>query len=262
MATKDESKSLLASIHSSKWYASITAWLFGVVVVVFLSLLGGAISSSTELIEISGQLITSVRMASIGLGTGFYLGSSIRHQESGKSWFLFGVFTALSVLAYFTTDGVILGQFPVYSLLVAGGVLTVIAHITPMVNENEEILQLLKYIAGYLSSMIVVIIASSKYLLSAVVFCWGWFKNLSPIEKVFIITIILLVVVVYHNISKEINERKVNQRAKEKAESELSMLLSRENEDWNEMDAKVKDETLDDLVDKMDFGHDSQETRE
>jgi sensor histidine kinase YesM len=178
-------------IQNHQWYGSISAFVFGCLVVVSLALIGGAIGQSTDLINISGEIITVVRMASIGLGTGYYLGSSLKNREAGRSWFLFGAFSTLTVLAVMTVDGLILGQYPFYLLLVITGLTSVFAHMTPFIVNNESYMSLIKFVSGYMSTVAVTLLAISEYLLTMMSTLSSWYEAKGMHEQIGIIVLFI-----------------------------------------------------------------------
>mgnify|MGYP000294846553 CR=1 FL=1 len=187
--SNEQSRRRIDRIQGHKWYGPITAYILGVFCVIFLALFGGAIEQSTNLITFTGEIITSVRMASIGLGTGFYFGSSLKSRSRERSWFLFGIFSVLTIGAITSVDEVIFGQYPVYILLVTGGVLSTLAHLTPLVAENEDYMKFLKYVTGYITTGIVVVLATGRYILTIIGSIWEWFSALGTWAK---FTILLL----------------------------------------------------------------------
>ncbi|MFD1642201.1 hypothetical protein [Halohasta litorea] len=253
MSVQNADKSIFESFRESGWYAAITAWVFGVIVVVFLSLLGGAISSSTDLINISGEQITVVRMASVGLGTGYYIGLSLKNREAGKSWFMFGIFSALSVISYFTVDTVVFEQIPAYAILIVGSVLTMFAHGTPVVTNNEQYLKLLKYISGYTSTVVVVILATSKYILSLIRFGINWYDSLPFPQQLLLIVLVLVISYFLKIFSEDIDEREVNRLAHKKAAKSLSSLINSDDAEWDDLDMQEKNEIIGNLIDQMEF---------
>jgi len=260
MSGEEQEGTLIARQEHSGWYPSLTAWLLGVIFVGFVALLGGAISSSTDLVDISGKLITSVRMASIGLGTGYYIGSSLHHQEAEKSWFLFGVFTALSVLAIYTNNAVIFGRFPAYILLITGAVLSVVAHVTPLVVNNEDYLALLRYTAGYVTTSAVVVLAISDYLLTLIFYIWNWYQSLHIVDRGVVGLFLAAVGVGIYWMNHTINENRIEQKANSLAERELRSIVSADHETWHNMSREEQNKAFMNIVNQMEFDADSEET--
>ncbi|WP_152422187.1 hypothetical protein [Natrialba asiatica] len=210
--SKEVSQTLPQRIQSHQLYGSVTAFLLGIMSILFLTLLGGAVGQSTDLIDISGELITSIRMSSIGLGTGYYLGSSLKQHQSGLSWYLFGVFSTLAVMSILTVESTIFNQFPSYTLLVCGGVLTTLAHLTPLVAENDDYRALLKYLSGYLSTSVVVILAASEYLLTFTSLIWDWYSSQDMMNQVFVLLLIAFFAFLIYESRKSINNSSVSER--------------------------------------------------
>jgi len=188
--SEEVSQTLPQRIQSHQWYGSVTAFLLGVMSILFLALLGGAVSQSTDMIDVSGKLITSIRMSSIGLGTGYYLGSSLKDRNSGLSWYLFGMFSTLTTISILTVEAKIFNQYPAYTLLVCGAVLTTLAHLTPLVAENDDYRNLLKYLSGYLSTGVVVVLAASEYLFTFASWIWVWYSAQEMMKQAFILFIL------------------------------------------------------------------------
>ncbi len=251
MTEQVEETPLLDKVSTSSWYGPATAWVLGVTAIAFLSFLGLAVQSSTELIDVSGSFITSVRMASIGLGTGYYIGSSLRHRESGKSWFLFGVFSALSVLAYVTADTMIAGQYPAYILLILGSILTIVAHATPLVVKNEDYLNLLRYLAGYASTAVVVFLATMDYVLSLILFCWGWFQSLPLIEKGGLMVLAILATYVWYILKQDLDESRIKSEAQDRANREMANVLG--TDEWEDLSKSQRLGIKKMLIEDMEF---------
>lgn len=193
VVTEETNLGLYQRARNHWWYGSITAFIWGGIVVGFLALFGGSIEQSTSLVDVSGQLITIARMTSVGLGTGYYLGSSLKSRNSDEVWFLFGVFSALTYLSATTVDTLIFGQYPAYYLLISGSILTMVAHVTPFVADNDEHIELLKYLSGYASTGVVVLLAASEYVITLVFFLWDWYMSQSLPGQAIIVALILLV---------------------------------------------------------------------
>lgn len=198
MANDIEAIPWIGDVSQSRWYGALTAFSLGSIVVIFLTLLGGAIEQSTALVNISGELITAARMASIGLGTGYYFGLSLKRRESGVSWFLFGVFTTLTVMTKAASEVTIFGQFPSHTLLITGALLSIIAHLTPVVTNDKDNMMILKFLSGYVSTAIIVILSISGYIFTLFSNILRWFQGFTNNEQIgilLLVTIMLLFVI-------------------------------------------------------------------
>lgn len=200
----------------SPWYDQLISFILGVLVVVFLAFLGRAIGESTTVVDISGPLLINMRMASVGLGTGYYLGASFRQEGSGETWFLFGVFLSLAVGAFITVDSTIDGQYPASSLLILGGLVSTIAHLTPTINETEEYIKMLKFIGGYATTIVVVFLSVADYLITLATEFSNWFDGLTSIYQWLVIALIIAIGIVGREIvvkiNSELEEREIQSR--------------------------------------------------
>lgn len=194
--TENYNIELLNEAQNSKWFGPGSAIIFGIGTVIFLTLLSGAVEKSTDILNLSNNFITTIRLASIGLGTGYYLGQSLKKESTDLTWYLLGVFVTLTALAANSKHFLIFGNYPSYLLLIIGGVLSIIANITPLVNNTEDYKDLVRYLTGYITTIIVVFISISDYLYSLIVSVSNWFSSLTLPEQAGIIILLVLLTIV------------------------------------------------------------------
>ncbi|WP_254523568.1 hypothetical protein [Natrinema caseinilyticum] len=215
--TNKGGKQIAERIRNHRWYDPATAFLLGILFVLFLALLGGAIGHSTELKDISGEIIRSIKMSAIGLGMGYYLGSSLKDLETDSNWFLFGGFSTYTIISVTTTEPLIFDHYPASILLVCGVLLTSLAHLTPLVAENEEYEAIVTYLSGHLSTGVVASLAISKYVLTAGAVSWNWYLAQPQMGKGFILVLVVGVSASCYGLIVSIREQRREQEVEEKA---------------------------------------------
>jgi len=163
-----EWKGLNNNISSQDRYVS---FVFGVLLVVFFSAVGWGIDNATTVIDLSSQLTTVTRSASVGLGTGYYFGATLTEKETSKRWVLFGIFFSVSIGAIIASLLPVLSDSKTVNLLqpaviLTGGLVSILANITPAVQTNKQYKEIFRFISGYVTTGLVVLLASINYLVT------------------------------------------------------------------------------------------------
>lgn len=163
-----EWKGLDNNISSQERYVSL---IFGVLLVVFFSALGWGIDNATAVIDLSSQLTTITQSASVGLGTGYYFGATLTEKETSRRWVLFGIFSSVAIGAIITSLLPVFSDSETVNLLqpaviLAGGLVSIFANITPAVQTNEQYKKTFSFISGYLTTGLVILLASIDYLIT------------------------------------------------------------------------------------------------
>jgi hypothetical protein len=163
-----EWKGLDDNISSQERYVSL---IFGVLLVVFFSALGWGIDNATAVIDLSSQLTTITQSASVGLGTGYYFGATLTEKETSRRWVLFGIFSSVAIGAIITSLLPVFSDSETVNLLqpaviLAGGLVSIFANITPAVQTNEQYKKTFSFISGYLTTGLVILLASIDYLIT------------------------------------------------------------------------------------------------
>lgn len=149
-----------------------TSFIFGVLLVIFFWALGLGIDNAVTAIDLSSQLVTITRSASIGLGTGYYLGATLIREETSERWVFLGIFLTIAAGTMFTSiNSVISNTISINILLepiviLSGGLVSILAHRTPAVQTNREYKSIFRFISGYATTIVVVVLASINYILS------------------------------------------------------------------------------------------------
>jgi hypothetical protein len=148
-------------------YISFT---FGFSLVAFLWVVGWGIDNATTVIDLSSRLITIARSASIGLGTGYYLGATLTKKETSERWIFLGVFLAVTTGAISTSvmsiisDQVSIAALLQPAIIVIGVLVSILAHQTPAIQTNEQYKQMFYIISGYVTTAVVAVLASINYI--------------------------------------------------------------------------------------------------
>lgn len=148
------------------------SFAFGVLLVALFSAIGWGIDNATNVINLSSQLTTIARSASIGLGTGYYLGATLTQNETSERWIFLGIFVAITIGAISTSvASVVPNELSITSLLepiiiVVGVAVSMLAHQTPAIQTTEQYKEVFRFISGYITTIIVVILASVNYIFS------------------------------------------------------------------------------------------------
>ncbi|QLG47656.1 hypothetical protein [Natrinema halophilum] len=244
-------------IQNHRWYDPTTAFLLGVLFVFFLALLGGAIGQSAELVDVSGTIVLSIKMSAIGLGTGYYLGSSIKDLTSDTSWFLFGAFSTYTVISVRSTEMVLFDQYPAYILLVCGVFLTTLAHLTPLVTENEEYMTILTSFCGQVSVGVVAFIAVARYLLTAVFVGWHWYLGQSQMGKGFILVLLVGVSASCYGLIVSLREQRREREVEKKAKELITeWAIEEERKEMNGENKKRRKKALQKAARRYEFEND------
>jgi len=148
------------------------SFIFGVLLVVFFWALGLGIDNAVTSIDLSSQLVTITRSASIGLGTGYYLGATLIRTETSERWIFLGIFLTIATGTIAASINTIISNPISINILLepivilSGGLVSILAHRTPAVQTNKEYKSIFRFISGYATTVIVVILASINYILS------------------------------------------------------------------------------------------------
>lgn len=148
------------------------SFAFGVLLVALFSAVGWGIDNATNVIDLSSQLTTVARSASIGLGTGYYLGATLTQNETSERWIFLGIFVAITIGAISTSViSVIPNQISIASLLqpiiiVVGVAVSILAHQTPAIQTTDKYKEIFRFISGYVTTAVVAILASVNYIFS------------------------------------------------------------------------------------------------
>jgi hypothetical protein len=179
----------------------IASFGFGVILVTFLSLLSAGINSSTNAINLAWPGVTIARSASIGLGTGYYLGATLCQKESSLRWVFLGVFSAVTIGSaaqggytlvnsnYNTVYELIIPT----SLIILGSILSILAHFTPAIQNHEPFKKWFKFISGFVSTIVVTILAALEHVLIIISTFTSWLSSLTTPQAGFLIAIIMFI---------------------------------------------------------------------
>ena len=159
---------------------------------VFLGLFGMGIERTTDVVDLESPFITVVRAASLGLGTGYYLGASLKGGDKSHQWVLLGAFFTLTVWGGVTLQRQLLQWIPVWSLIVIGGILSIFAHLTPAIQDSENYKSTFKFLSGILTTAIVVFLGIFEFLLTLLQRFWSWFTSLTQEIYVGIAVVIII----------------------------------------------------------------------
>jgi hypothetical protein len=184
-------------ISEWRWRTQSVSFLFGVLLVIFLWILGAAVQEATDVINLSGRFITIVRAASVGLGTGYYLGASIKEDKNSTLWIFLGIFLTLSVGFGIANDTQILGWIPASGLIIIGAVLSIFAHLTPAIQNDSEIRELFNFISGIATTGVVVIIGISDYAVTVLIKIYAALANETSESTALVIIIGSFSVLIY-----------------------------------------------------------------
>lgn len=195
MMAESGSVSRLKALSKSSRWSRFISFLFGVIIVVFFTLLGSGIESATEVVNFSSPLFTVVRAASVGLGTGYYLGASLESGSRSRQWVLLGAFTALAVWGFFTLNIRLFWQVPASALIPVGGVLSILAQITPAVQNTEEYREAYRFLSGTVTSVAVVLLSTIEFLSTLVQRFLGWFLSVASALIVDVLALLVTLLV-------------------------------------------------------------------
>lgn len=179
-------ESYFISNPTLSWRERVYTVFGGVVVITILVLFGSIMEQTVDGVDISGTLYTSLHLMFVGLGTGHYLGLSLKGAESSRRWFYFGCFVPLFVYAVLATDELIFEIIPLEILLVLSVIAPIILHHSPLLEENEDFAQILNIFAAHVSRAAIVLIATLDYIFRLLVSVSDWWSSLQTISKVFI----------------------------------------------------------------------------
>jgi hypothetical protein len=187
----NQAENWLISDPQLSWWGRLLSIGVGVIFVLFSLLLGVGIDQSTSLVSLSGELISTVRVAFLGLGTGHYFGLSVKGEESAERWVLFGIFSTLAAITALFFDSITISGYPIWVLLILGTALSLVAHFSPLLKNNEEYQQYVHYFAGYLSTIVIAILAVSSFVLTLLTSIYEWILSFTGWNRV-VVTLLLL----------------------------------------------------------------------
>jgi hypothetical protein len=180
----------------------------GIIVITILVLFGSIMEQTIDGVDISGTLYTSLHLMFVGLGTGHYLGLSLKGAESSRRWFYFGCFVPLFVYAIFATDALIFEIIPLEILLVLSVLAPIILHHSPLLEENEDFANILNIFAAHVSRAAIVLIATLDYIIRLLVTVSDWWSSLQTFSKILTVAVSVLLVLGLLTIIGELLEKR------------------------------------------------------
>lgn len=170
----------------------------GVFFVLLSIVLGAVLEQSFQTVDLSSELFTALHLAFVGLGTGHYLGLSLKGAETSRRWFFFGAFLTLFAYSFFTISSWIQGIVPIQSLLVLGAGGSILFHLSPLVDENDDFRRYMNFFSAHLSRAAIVVFAVSNYLLKSVQLMYIEWLSLNLTMKVIAFFAVLGGIVALH----------------------------------------------------------------
>ena len=198
-------ESFLISNPSLSWGDRFFSVLSGILLISILILFSSVVDQTVARIDLSGELYTSVQIMFVGLGTGHYLGMSLRESESSRRWFYFGCFVPLFGYAVFATDVLIFDTLPLEILLVLAALTPVTLHYSPLLEENKDFAEVLDVFAAHVSRAVIILLATMEYLYQGLLDVSMWWIGLELPGKIFsiLITIFVLIILLQAMINSE-----------------------------------------------------------
>ena len=167
----------------------LPAFVAGVALILFLVVLNRGMQASIGLAVVGKEIVTPVRIALIGLGTGYYLGDALRQDNSGIVAFHVGAFLALLVLTVLSI------QIQPLGLVLATAVLFALAmNVSSLVDSHSDIRDAFDTIARDLSRSGLIFILFVQYSVSLYIWSGTKLSSFSMLEKgiIFVFGIVLL----------------------------------------------------------------------
>ncbi|WP_256402612.1 hypothetical protein [Halorubrum salinum] len=144
----------------------------GFLLVLVATVIGIAIQGTVSETQLFNQYIQPFTLAAAGLGTGHYIGRSLREQNSIHINFATGFFIGIFSQSIFFTfeQGVSLGEigillpYPVIVIITA--LFALVMHLSPAIPNDEDFTKIMTVFAGPATTAFLVISSILKFLLS------------------------------------------------------------------------------------------------
>ncbi|ELZ96434.1 hypothetical protein C440_04783 [Haloferax mucosum ATCC BAA-1512] len=156
----------------------LPAFVAGVALILLLVVLNRGMRTSIGLAVVGKEIVTPVRIALIGLGTGYYLGDALRQNNSGIVAFHVGAFLALLVLT------VVSIQVQPLGLVLAFAVLFALAmNVSSIVDSHADIRDAFDALARDVSRGGLIFVVIVQYSVSLYIWSGTQLSSFSLIEK-------------------------------------------------------------------------------
>ncbi|UPV73204.1 hypothetical protein M0R89_11660 [Halorussus limi] len=167
----------------------LPAFVAGVALILFLVVLNRGMTSSLGLAVVGKEIVTPIRIALIGLGTGYYLGDALRQNNSGIVAFHVGAFLALLVLA------VLAIRIQPLALVLATAVLFALSmNVSSLVESHSDIREAFDALARDISRAGLIFVVIVQYSVSLYIWSGTQLSSFSELEKgiIFVFGLLLL----------------------------------------------------------------------
>jgi len=192
-SVESETESLVGVLQHLQRY-NLPSFIAGVSLILFLVVLSRGMENSIGLAVIGKEIVTPIRIALIGLGTGYYLGDALRQNNSGFVAFHVGAFLALILLAVWEI------RMQSLALVLATAVLFALAmNVSSLVESHSDIRQAFGFLARDLSRAGLVFVVIVQYSVSLAIWSETTFSSFSRVEKAIILVFgLLLLYLAFH----------------------------------------------------------------
>lgn len=137
----------------------------GFLLVIMLIVIGISLDIPSIDDPIYDQYITPLTLAASGLGMGHYIGRSLRERDQVRVFFMVGFFSAVFLQAIgVSVRGSTNNLFPVVVVLPA--LFALVMHISPIIPRDEDMTNLLKFLAGPITTAFIIISSFIEFAIS------------------------------------------------------------------------------------------------
>lgn len=158
-------------------------------------------TSSLGLAVVGEEIVRPIRIALIGLGTGYYLGDALRQNNSGIVAFHVGAFLALLVLPMWAI------QIQPLALVLATAVLFALAmNVSSLVEAHSDIREAFDALARDLSRAGLIFVVIVQYSVSLYIWSGTQLSSFSKLEKGVIFVFGLLLIYAAFKTSQAVTE--------------------------------------------------------
>ncbi|WP_135365884.1 hypothetical protein [Halosimplex halophilum] len=150
---------------------SVLAGFFAVATITSVAI---AVDASTSEVPLYSNYARPFTLAAAGIGTGHYLGKSIKNRQKYQTHFALGFFFGIFIQSiYYTLDEVV-GSIPYPAIVIISALFALIMHISPLLEHSRDMASIMEIFGGWITSIFLIYMSVTKFFLS--LDPWNGFK--------------------------------------------------------------------------------------
>lgn len=143
----------------------------GLLFVASVTAVSTAVTAGSSATPLYDQFVRPMTLAAAGLGTGHYLGKSLRNQDSIRTHIAVGFFLGIFIESTYLTISQSFGNFPYPIISVLPAMFAFVLHLSPAVPNDEGITEMVYVYVGPSTTAFLIFASVIEFILS---FGPGW----------------------------------------------------------------------------------------